>query len=178
MSTPFIGQIMVFSGNFAPDGWALCDGRLLPVSEYPDLFNLIGTTYGGDSESFALPDLRSRVAIGQGHCPWLSNYPLATQTGVENVTLTVAQLPAHGHPLLAVSAPGTTNVPANNVLLAAPGGQAGSSPYQTPAYAPPGTQTAMNGASVGPAGGSQPHANVQPYTSMSFCIALTGAYPH
>lgn len=179
MSSPFIGQIMAFPGTFAPDGWAFCDGALLSVSDYQELFNLIGTTYGGDgSETFALPDLRGRVAIGQGHGPGLSSYPVGTMVGQEEVTLTVAQLPPHSHPVHGANTPGNSDVPASNTVLASPGGQAGSGQYETPAYAPPGVQTALNAASVGYAGGHQQYSNLQPYLTMNFCIALTGAFPH
>jgi microcystin-dependent protein len=178
MSSPYVGQIIMFAGDFAPAGWALCQGQVLSIAENQALFNLIGTTYGGDGEStFALPDMRGRVPISQGQGQRLSNYALGQQVGVEAVTLTPGQLANHGHPVLAVNQPGNANVPSDNVLLAALGGQAGSGNFQVFAYAPPGAQTQLNANTVGTTGGSQPHGNVQPYLSLNYCIALTGTYP-
>jgi microcystin-dependent protein len=178
MSETFLGQIMVFGGNFAPAGWAICDGRLLPIADNQALFSLIGTTYGGDGQStFALPDLRGRVPLGVGQAPGLSAYQLGEKVGIEQVHLAIAQLPPHSHPVMAVDAAGNGAVPASNTVLASLGGQASAPPYQTPAYAPPGTETALNGVTVGSAGGSQPHTNIQPYLAINFCIALTGPMP-
>jgi microcystin-dependent protein len=178
MPTPYVGQIIMFAGNFAPQGWALCQGQLLPISENQVLFQLIGTTYGGDGQStFALPDLRARVPIGDGQRRGLSNYAIGETVGVETVSLRQTQLPQHSHPVAAISQPGTANVPAGNALLAALGGQAGSGPDQVPAYAPPQDQTNLNANSVGGAGGSQPHTNLQPYVAINYCIALNGAFP-
>ena len=175
MPSPYVGQIIMFAGDFAPPGWALCDGQLLPISGNEVLFNLIGTTYGGDgSETFALPDLRSRAPIGQGQRRPLSNYTLGQMVGSETVTLGPNQLAAHTHRVVALTQPGSANVPSGNVLLSALGGQPG--PAQA-AYAPPDHQVTLNAASVGSAGGNQPHDNRQPYQSVSFCIALTGIYP-
>jgi microcystin-dependent protein len=140
--------------------------------------DVIGTTYGGDGQnSFAVPDLRSRVPICEGQGRGLSNYLIDTTVGVENVKLTTNQLPAHTHPVSAVDQPGNTNVPASNALLAQLGGQAASGEYQLSAYAPPGQQTALNPASVGRTGHDRPHPNVQPFQAISYCIALTGPLP-
>jgi microcystin-dependent protein len=178
MSSPFVGQIIMFGGNFAPAGWALCDGSLLPIEEYMELFNLIGTTYGGDGQTtFAVPDLRGRVPISNGQGRGLSNYALGNAVGMEEVRLTQSQLPPHQHPVAAVNQPGNANVPAGNVLLAPLGGQAGSGDFQVSAYAPAGNQTDLNANSVTPAGGSQPHSNIQPYLAVNYCIALEGVYP-
>ena len=178
MPTPYVGQIIMFAGNFAPQGWALCQGQLLPISEYQVLFQLIGTTYGGNGQStFALPDLRSRVPIGDGQGQGLSNYAIGRTVGTEAVVLTQTQLPPHGHPVAAITPQGTANVPAGNTLLAALGGQAGSGPDQVPAYGPPNDQTQLSANSVGSAGGSQPHGNLQPYLAINYCIALNGAFP-
>ena len=178
MSSPYVGQIIMFAGNFAPVGWALCQGQLLPIADNTALFNLIGTTYGGDGKStFALPDMRGRVPLSQGQGQRLSNYTMGQQVGVETVKLTPGQLASHGHSVLAVNQPGSTNVPSGNVLLAPLGGQAGSGNFQVSAYGPPGAQTQLNANTVSATGGSQPHDNVQPYQSLNYCIALTGVYP-
>ena len=179
MSSPFIGQIMIFAGNFAPVGWALCDGRLLEISDNEPLFRVIGTTYGGDGTvTFALPDLRGRVPLGDGAGPGLSSYQLGQKVGAESVALTPTQMPSHAHPVNAVNAPGNGNIPAGNTLLSAVGGQAASAPYQTPAYAAPsGNTTSLAGTSVASTGGGQTHQNLQPFLVFNFCIALSGANP-
>jgi microcystin-dependent protein len=170
MSTePYIGTIMLFAGNFAPQGWAQCDGQLLPISQYDALFSLIGTTYGGDGQTtFALPDLRSRVPVHQGRGPGLSSYTIGENGGVESVTLTAGQLAAHTHPALGNSGAGTQNSPAGGVW-------AGSSVsiYSAGASA----NTAMSPAAVSNSGGSQPHDNMLPFTAFNFCIALEGIFP-
>lgn len=178
MSSPFVGQIMIFAGNFAPVGWAVCDGQLLSVAENEQLFNLIGITYGGDSVStFALPDLRGRVPIGQGQGPGLSPYQIGETVGAESVFLRTSQLPPHSHIVSAVDGPGNGNIPADNTVLSGLGGQAASGEFQTPAYAPPGSEMALYPNTVGMNGGSQPHDNRQPFLVFNFCIALSGANP-
>jgi microcystin-dependent protein len=178
MSSPFVGQIMIFGGNFAPVGWALCEGQLLPISENTQLFQLIGTSYGGDGiETFALPDLRGCAPLGQGQAPGLSPYEVGQTVGAESVMLSTAQMPPHGHIVSAVDGPGNSNIPANNMVLSGLGGQAASGQFQIPAYAPPGAETPLNANTIAPAGGSQPHDNMQPYLVLNFCIALSGAYP-
>jgi microcystin-dependent protein len=178
MPTPYIGQIIMFAGDFAPQGWVLCHGQLLPIADNPALFQLIGTTYGGDGDAtFALPDLRGRVPIGDGQGRSLSNYAIGQQVGVEAVTLTSAQLPPHSHPVAALRGRGSAHVPANNVLLAALGGDAASGQYEVSAYAPARDATELNAHTVGLAGGSQPHNNLQPYLSVNYCIALQGVFP-
>lgn len=164
MAQPFIGEIRLFAGNFAPAGWQFCNGALLPISEYDTLFALIGTTYGGDGEStFAVPDLQSRVPIHQGN-----GFVLAETGGVESVTLTPTQIPAHSHPLLATTAPGTSNTPAGNLLA--------QTSSVTPYINDVPTST-MAAASVGSTGGSQPHNNVQPFLAVSYIISLYGIFP-
>src|SRR5262247_3782286 len=147
MAQPYVGEIRIFAGNFAPAGWMFCEGQLLPISEFETLFNLIGTTYGGDGEStFALPDLRSRIPMHFGN-----GFTLAETGGVEEVTLTVSQIPAHGHPLLATAAGAGSADPTTRVFA-----KPSKNMYRDP---PP--AVAMNPACVGSTGGSQPHTNFQ-----------------
>ena len=164
MAQPYVGEIRMFAGNFAPAGWMFCEGQLLPISEYETLFNLIGTTYGGDGQStFALPDLRGRIPLHQGN-----GFVLAETGGVETVTLTTAQIPAHTHPFIGSSANGN-QTPAQNAL---PATSQNVTPYIN---LPPDTN--MNAASVTPTGGSQPHDNFQPYICVDFIISLFGIFP-
>lgn len=166
MAQPYVGEIRMFAGNFAPAGWMFCEGQLLPISEYETLFNLIGTTYGGDGQStFALPDLRGRVPLHFGN-----GFTLAETGGVETVTLTVSQIPAHSHPLLISTIAATTSDPTGNVLASAP--LATTLPYGTDA---PLSTLAPN--TVGSTGGSQPHDNFQPYLCVDFIISLFGIFP-
>jgi microcystin-dependent protein len=164
MAQPYVGEIRMFAGNFAPAGWLFCDGQLLPISENETLFNLIGTTYGGDGqETFALPDLRGRVPVHQGN-----GTTLAEAGGAETVTLTVAQSPKHGHTFVVSTNNATTANPSGNVLA------------QTPSYTPYAAfnpSTPLNAASVTSVGGSQPHDNMQPYLCVDFIISLFGIYP-
>ena len=165
MSQPYVGEIRMVGFNFAPQGWAQCNGQLLPISENETLFTLIGTTYGGDGQStFALPDLRSRVPVHMG-----AGYVLAQTGGVEQVTLTVNQMPNHNHVPQCNSANGTSDDPANNFWAAQPA---------MTQYAGSGTATAnMNAAAFGPAGGNQPHDNMVPYQVINFVISLFGIFP-
>jgi microcystin-dependent protein len=164
VSQPYVGEIRMFAGNFAPAGWQFCDGSLLPISEYETLFNLIGTTYGGDGQStFAMPDLRGRLPIHQGN-----GFTLAETGGAETVTLTVSTIPSHSHPFLASTSPGATTDPTGNVLGAAVGGSA---------YVQMSPTTALVAQSIGSDGGSQPHDNFQPYLCVSFIISLFGVFP-
>jgi microcystin-dependent protein len=167
---PYLGEIRIFGGNFAPKGWALCDGQLLSISSNAALFSILGTTYGGDGrQTFALPNLRSRVPIDWGQGPGLSQYTLGQAAGVENVTLNQPLLPRHNHTMGTLSAPGTTDRP-NTQLLA--------QPTSGNAYGPaPSDGSALNPAAIGLAGGNQPHANLQPYLVVNFIIALQGIYP-
>lgn len=167
MAQPYVGEIRMFAGNFAPAGWMFCEGQLLPISENETLFQLIGTTYGGDGQStFALPDLRGRIPIHQGN-----GFMLAETGGAEEITLTVNQIPAHGHAMLASNNLATGSAPSANVL---PGrAQAATiTPYGTDS--PPSTLSAQT---VGGTGGSQPHTNMQPYLCVSFIISLFGIFP-
>jgi microcystin-dependent protein len=166
MAQPYVGEIRMFAGNFAPAGWMFCEGQLLPISENETLFQLIGTTYGGDGQStFALPDLRGRIPLHQGN-----GFILAETGGAEEITLTVQQTPAHSHAFLATSDTATATAPANNVLAASTG--ATVSPYGADA-----PLTSLNGQSISPVGGSQPHTNFQPYLCIDFIISLFGIFP-
>lgn len=171
MGQPYVGEIRLFAGNFAPAGWAFCDGQLVPISENETLFNLIGTTYGGDGEeTFALPDLRSRVPVHMGAADSGITYTLGERAGVESVTLTVQQTPVHGHALLASSNPASAVAPAGRVVATA--AAATITPYGSDN--PAGT---LSPQAAGPDGGSQPHTNVQPYLAVSFIISLFGVFP-
>src|SRR5438128_2866643 len=164
MAEPYVGEIRMFAGNFAPAGWMFCEGQLLPISEYETLFQLIGTTYGGDGQStFALPDLRGRLPLHQGN-----GFILAETGGAEEITLTVSQIPAHSHPLLASSSPGTNAAPANSVLAKTTTGFL---------YINENTTGNMAATAIGPVGGSQPHTNFQPYLCVDFIISLFGIFP-
>jgi microcystin-dependent protein len=175
---PFIGQITLFPFNFAPVGWALCEGQLLPISQYTALFSLLGTYYGGNGVSnFALPDLRGRVPIGQGQGPGLSPYVIGGAQGVETVTLLASQSPAHSHAFPAFSSSATTNAPGGALTAEGKSEGRGASPIN--AYAPlqTGTATMLAPGQVGASGGGQPHNNLQPYLTLNWCIALQGVYP-
>lgn len=167
---PFIGQIIMFAGTFAPRGWALCDGQLLDIARHPTLFSLLGTTYGGDGRtSFALPDLRGRVAVHAGAGPGLTARRPGDRMGAEQVRLVEAQMPAHGHELLAANRPGNSDRPSQAMLA-----QGGS--FAQPG-AMPGPVAALAQASVGTAGQGAPHENMPPGLCVSFIIALDGVCP-
>jgi microcystin-dependent protein len=159
----------MFGGTFAPSGWMLCDGQLLAISEFDTLFNLIGTTYGGDGQStFALPNLQSRVPIHMGTQAG-TTYQIGQAAGVENVTLTVQQIPVHNHAMVA-SGDQADQITGKSGVVAAP---PTLSMYFT---APP--DTSLNANTMTPVGGSQPHDNLQPYTCINFIISLFGIFPH
>lgn len=164
MAQPYVGEIRIFAGNFAPAGWMFCEGQLLPISEYETLFNLIGTTYGGDGQStFALPDLRGRIPLHQGN-----GFTLAETGGVEQVTLTPGQIPVHSHALLATTTVASTPNP-QNALPAA--GQLSELYWGDP------PDTNGNVLAVASTGGAQPHNNFQPYLCVDFIISMFGIYP-
>jgi microcystin-dependent protein len=164
MAQPYVGEIRMFAGNFAPAGWMFCEGQLLPISEYETLFNLIGTTYGGDGQStFALPDLRGRLPLHQGN-----GFILAETGGVEEVTLTISQIPAHSHPMLATTNAGDQANPGNNVT-------AQNAAVQLYIEDVPNVNTGPQ--AIGSVGGSQPHTNFQPYLCVDFIISLFGIFP-
>ncbi len=166
MADPYLGEIRIFGGNYAPRDWALCNGQVLPISQNQALFSILGTTYGGNgTTTFALPDLQGRVPLGMGQGRGLSDRPIGQSGGAENVVLKLSEIPAHRHELRASNAAQSTDRPAGAALSA--GGYYTS---QNPA-------TAMNPDSVSPEGGSEPHPNVQPFLALTFIIALTGIYP-
>jgi microcystin-dependent protein len=169
MSEPFVGEIRMFGFNFAPQGWAQCNGQLLPIAQNTALFSLLGTTYGGDGRTnFALPDMRSRVPVGQGQGAGLSSYAEGQAGGAETVTLTAAQMPGHTHPVKASGSPADSDQPEGRAL---------ARPASHIYTAEPDTRTVMNADMLGDAGSSQPHGNIQPYLAVNFCIALNGIYP-
>jgi microcystin-dependent protein len=162
----------MFGGNFAPASWLFCNGQLLPISENEALFQLIGTTYGGDGEStFALPNLQSRVPMHMGAGPDGVTYSIAQMGGTESVTLTTQQIPVHTHPQLAVNAAATSQDPSGRMLARPSSTQPGLQFWGSDGSAP------MNNSAIQPVGGSQPHENCQPYLCVSFIISLFGIYP-
>lgn len=168
MAQPYVGEIRMFGGNFAPAGWLFCDGSLQPISEYETLFNLIGTTYGGDGQNtFALPDLRGRLPLHQGSLSG-TTYVIGQPGGVEQVTLTTQQMPNHTHPFVATTASGTSNNANNNLIASSPSVDmfVGVTPDVT-----------LNAAAISQTGGNQPHTNFQPYLCVSFIISLFGIFP-
>ncbi len=169
MSEPFIGEIRLFAGLFAPVGWAFCDGSPLAIADNDALFSLIGTTYGGDGqETFNLPDLRGRVPVHQGSGPGLSSYVAGQTGGVESVALTTSQLPAHTHASTASTAAGASANPQGNVVASSP------SVTMFIADAP---SLALAPSAVTPAGGSQPHENRMPFIAVNYIISLFGIFP-
>jgi microcystin-dependent protein len=166
MAQPYVGEIRMFAGNFAPAGWMFCDGSLLPISENETLFQLIGTTYGGDGQNtFALPDLRGRVPIHFG-----DGFTLAETGGVEQVTLTSSQIPAHTHAFLATNNPANSSSPANQVF--------GTTSASTiTAYGTDNPATVLDQNSISSVGGNQPHNNFQPYLCVNFIISMFGIFP-
>lgn len=194
MCEPFIGEIKLVPYNFAPRGWVFCHGQLLTISQNEALFALLGTTYGGDGRTtFGVPDLRGRVPLGEGQGPGLSDYPLGRRGGVEMVTLSEQQMPAHSHAATLTSAatafpcskePGTSNVPGPNSVLAKGDVKKGrddigdaniyseNAPDTTLMYSPVAGSIAVDNA-----GGSRPHQNMQPYTVLNYVIATIGIFP-
>jgi microcystin-dependent protein len=172
MAQPYIGEIRMFAGNFNPSGWEFCNGQLMPISENDTLFVVIGTTYGGDGqETFGLPNLQSRIPLHMGtDAATGTTFQIGEAAGVEQVTLTVAQIPAHNHPLTATNDSGS-QANAGNAVLAAQSPVSIYRPNATPPNVP------MNASSVGAAGGSQPHDNMQPYTCINYIISLFGLFP-
>jgi microcystin-dependent protein len=164
MAQPYVGEIRLFAGNFAPAGWMFCEGQLLPISENETLFNLIGTTYGGDGQNtFALPDLRGRLPIHQG-----GGFALAQNGGAETVTLNVNQIPAHTHPFLASSDIANSPDPTNSLVARSP---------QIKMFLNANASVTMSTQFLSNTGGDQPHNNFQPYLCVDFIISLFGIFP-
>jgi microcystin-dependent protein len=164
MAQPYVGEIRMFGGNFAPAGWQFCDGSLLPISEQETLFNLIGTTFGGDGQStFAVPDLRGRLPIHQGN-----GFTLGQTGGAEEVQLAVQQIPSHSHSFLVTGNIGGGSAPANTVL-------AQSSTVKV--YSTVSPTAALGASTITSTGGGQPHTNLQPYLCVNFIISLFGIFP-
>ncbi len=164
MAQPYVGEIRMFGGNFAPAGWMFCEGQQLPISENETLFQLIGTTYGGDGqETFNLPDLRGRLPIHQGN-----GFIMAETGGAEEITLTTQQMPVHNHALTATTAGATSTNPGDGIL-----GSTGNIDL----YRETAANTPLAPISIGPVGGSQPHTNFQPYLCVDFIISLFGIFP-
>lgn len=165
MAQPYVGEIRMFAGNFAPAGWMMCEGQLLPISENETLFQLIGTTYGGDGEAtFALPDLQGRLPLHQGN-----GFTLAETGGAEQVTLMVNQIPSHSHPILASNSIANVSSPKNAIL--------GVSTQASTFFPEAPTNTLMHPSTISRVGGSQPHTNFQPYLCINFIISLFGIFP-
>jgi microcystin-dependent protein len=168
-ANPQLGEIVMFAGNFAPRGWAFCQGQLLAISQNTALFSLLGTTYGGDGRTtFALPDLRGRIAIHHGRGPGLSDYRQGQRGGVERVTLLPTEIPAHSHTgqINTSASAGSESSPAGNYIAAHPG-----------AFSEDTTGAKIEGVVTGNTGGNQPHNNMQPYLAVNYIIALQGTYP-
>lgn len=171
MADPFVAEIRIFPFNFAPKGWAWCDGQLLPLSQNTALFSLLGTTYGGNGKSnFALPDLQGRAPMHPGQGPGLSLHDLGETGGSETVTLLESEIPAHSHALRASADSGDIFIPGPQVSLAT---TQGGTAYNTSTSG----LTPMSGNALAPAGGDAPHNNLQPYLTFYFCIALQGVFP-
>jgi microcystin-dependent protein len=171
MSQPYLGEIKMFAGNFAPRGYAKCDGQLMSIAQNTALFSILGTTFGGNGQTtFGLPDFRGRVPIHQGQGPGLSSYAMGQMGGVESVILTQTQLPQHTHNVQVNSALGTAVAPGNTTVLAA-------STARDKVYSTASPNTTLAPQALGMAGGSQPHENMQPYQTVLFIIALQGIFP-
>ena len=169
MASPFVAEIRIFAGNFAPTGWATCDGQLLPISQNTALFSLLGTFYGGDGKStFALPNLQGSVPIHQGQGKGLSEYFLGQQGGSDNVTVIVSEMPLHTHTLGTTTQAGEDRTPAGETFSKAVGGFL---------YGPTTNQVQMAFQALPPAGGSLPHNNMMPYLTLTFIIAMQGVFP-
>ena len=174
MSNPFLGQIEIFSFNFAPKGWAQCNGQLLPINQNQALFSLLGTTFGGDGRvNFALPDLRSRVPIFFGN-----GFILGERGGEESHTLVNTEMPVHAHSLMGDTTAGATNTPANNTVLGKSSGTANpGGAFNLSIYSSQNPNNIQYAGSITNTGGSQPHTNIMPYLTLNICIALQGIFP-
>ena len=170
MADPFVAEIRIFPFNFAPKGWAWCDGQLMPLSQNTALFSLLGTTYGGNGKSnFALPDLQGRAPMHPGQGPGLSLHDLGETGGSETVSLLESEIPSHAHTIVGDEDPGNLLAPQAGMFLSR---SSGGNAYHTPANV-----TNMSASLLAPAGGDQPHNNMMPYLTFYFCIALQGVFP-
>jgi microcystin-dependent protein len=166
---PFVAEIRIFPFNFAPKGWAFCDGQLLPLSQNTALFSLLGTYYGGDGKSnFALPNMQGNAPMFWGQGPGLSLHDLGEMSGTDTVSLLESEIPSHSHAL---------NASGRAAISRGPAGQYPAVGVSINMYQTPGALTSLNANAVAPAGGDQPHNNMQPYLTLNFCIALQGVYP-
>ena len=173
MASPFIAEIRMFGGNFAPRGNAFCNGQLISIAQNTALFSLLGTTYGGNGQTtFGLPNLQSRAPMHFGQGPGLSLRDLGEQAGVETVTLLTTQIPAHNHQASGLAAAGNQGSPLNATWATVTSGRS-----QSPLYAPPSPNTTMNPAALTQTGGNQPHENMPPFLAISFIIATQGIFP-
>ncbi len=174
MADPFVAEIRIFPFNFAPKGWAFCDGQILPISQNTALFSLLGTVYGGDGKStFALPDLQGSVPMHPGQGPGLSLFDLGQIGGAETITLLVSEMPVHAHAVgRALNAEGNSITPVNSVWAQAPAGRGAAALYKEGA---PTGQVNVNSLNI--TGGGLPHNNMQPYLTLNYCIALQGVFP-
>jgi microcystin-dependent protein len=186
MANPFVAEIRIFPFNFAPVGWAMCNGQLLPISQNTALFSLLGTTYGGNGVSnFALPNLQGAAPMAPGQGPGLSDYDLGQSGGTQTVTLSETELASHSHTAGCNSGPGPQSSPAGGVWASLGGQRAtpllktGPVVSRTPpaCYSDAAPSVQMSGSALGPTGESQPHNNLQPYLGLNFCIALQGVFP-
>jgi microcystin-dependent protein len=169
MGQPYVGEIRIFAGNFAPYGWLFCDGSLLSIAENETLFNLIGTTYGGDGqETFGLPDLRGRIPVHQGQGPGLGQYAMGQMGGTETETLTTQQIPAHQHAVMAATGVGNQTPPTGSVVAQSP---------QIQLYIEDAPDANMAAGAVGSTGGSRAHENLMPYLCVNYIISLYGIFP-
>lgn len=183
----YLGEVRLFAGNYAPSGWAFCNGALVSIAQNEALFSLIGVTYGGDGiTNFALPDMRMRIGLNQGQLAGGQSYPMGQQAGVQDVTLTTSQIPTHTHAILATTAAATTGVPTNNMLAATNGDNSTITPpypdvklYTTLPLpsGPTAPNVTMDPNALTITGSSQPHNNMMPYVCINYIIAMFGIYP-
>jgi microcystin-dependent protein len=175
---PFVGELRLFGFNFAPVGWAFCDGQILPISQNAALFSILGTQYGGNGTSnFALPNLQAMVPIGQGTGPGLTTFVPGETGGEQTHTLLLNEMPLHSHPLNALPVASVNNTPATGSQLSEGHGGGRGAAFNVNTYTTNGPGTTLNPAAVGAAGGGTPHDNMQPSLTMNWCIALTGVFP-
>jgi microcystin-dependent protein len=181
MTTPYVGQLQLFGFNFAPVGWALCQGQILPISQNPALFSILGTNFGGNgTTTFGLPNLQGIAAVGAGQGTGLSNYAVGQTAGATSATVTTSSMPAHNHNLMASSATGTmVNIAGNQLAVCQLGGGKGQQTYAAQIYSPNPSKatTGLAAKALAVTGGGLPHNNVQPYLTLNYCIALQGDFP-